>query len=115
MAFLNDEAWVIGERLITAAGRQLSRSEAKDLFNRSSPMKMVFLCILWSHYRECTFDPRGPRVGRAGRDDLMSTVYLSYCDAFVTNDAGQYGSLWNIAEIGNPNGKPLRFSDFKQS
>jgi hypothetical protein len=115
MAFLNDEAWTIGERLITATAQQLSRFEAKDLFNRSSPMKMIFLCILWSHYRECTFDPRGQRVGRAGRDDLMSAVYLPYCDVFVTDDAGQYGALCDIAEIGEPNGKPLRFADFSKT
>jgi hypothetical protein len=60
-------------------------------------------------------DPRGKFIKKAGRHDLMSTVYLPYCDIFVTCDEGQYGALTAIAPEAEVGTSVCKYKTFSQS
>jgi hypothetical protein len=53
-----------------------------------------------AHYERCIRDLRiGPSL-RAGRYDLFMSVYLPYCDQFVTDDDKQRKSLQEVTSVG---------------
>ena len=50
----------------------------------------------------------------AGRNDLYMSVYLPYCNEFVTRDCGQKDSLRAVVEFGGLQTDVLSFTEFRE-
>ena len=59
-------------------------------------------------------DRRQQSLGKAGRYDMFSAVYLAYCRVFVTNDEGQFKALNEVAELLDRDVAILMYDDFKR-
>jgi hypothetical protein len=73
--------------------------EVKDFIDRCDPFKALLVALCFRQYDTCIRDPRKPSLGRAGRYDMFSAVYLPYCVVFVTNDPGQWKALKAVADL----------------
>lgn len=51
----------------------------------------------------------------AGNNDLFMSVYLPYCDRFVTNDTGQEKALREVAAAANLDTEILSYDDFSST
>jgi hypothetical protein len=61
----------------------------------------------------CIRDPRKASLGKAGRYDMFTAVYLPYCEVFVTNDPGQWKTLTAVADLTGSEMEILLYADFK--
>ena len=65
-----------------------------------SPFRALLIASVLAQYERCVRDLRKGTSYRAGRIDLFMSVYLPYCDVFVTNDRQQEICLLEIASAG---------------
>src|SRR3989442_15125301 len=80
----------IGAGLMERATKTLpAESEVRDFIERCPPFKALLVALCFSQYDRCIRGKREPSLGKAGRYDMFSAVYLTYCKVFVTNDEGQ--------------------------
>lgn len=90
----------IGANLIEkATGRRPTVSETRGFIDRCPPFKNLLISLCFSQYDRCIREDRRPSLGKAGRVDMYSSVYLSYCDFFITNDDGQLKALKEVAKL----------------
>lgn len=95
----NGPGWNVGVSMFEKATTvRVDERSLRCFLQECPPWRAIFIAILWSHYRMCFIDPRGKGIKKAGRQDLMSAVYLPYCHVFVTRDEGQYGALSDIVQ-----------------
>jgi hypothetical protein len=66
---------------------------------RCPPFKALLVALCVAQYDRCIRGERDPWIGKAGRNDMFSAVYLPYCQVYVTNDKGQSTALTKIAQI----------------
>jgi hypothetical protein len=78
-----------------------------------STLKALLLALCFSQYDRCIREERQESLGRAGRLDVFSSVYLSYCRVFVTNDDGQCKALKAVAELMGREVEILMYEEFK--
>jgi len=90
-----------------------SESEAKDFIERCPPFKALLAALCVSQYERCIREKRLESLGRPGRLDIFSSVYLVYCQVFVTNDAGQYKALKAVAQLIALEMEILKYDEFK--
>ena len=105
---------VVTEHLMSGGGAYLSigaglmerattvlplEAGVKDFIERCPPFKALLLSLCFSQYDMCIRDPRMPSLGKAGRYDMFSAVYLPYCMVFVTNDPGQCKALTAVTDL----------------
>ena len=98
-----------------AAGRRPSDGEIKDFVERCPPFKALIMALCFSQYDICIRRDNAPRLGKAGRQDMFSAVFLPYCKLFVTNDEGQYKALKMVADLSGLETTILMSEDFKRS
>ena len=104
----------IGAGLIERATKvRPPESEVRDLIDRCEPLKALLVALCFSQYDICIRDPRKPSLGKAGRYDMFSAVYLPYCREFVTNDPGQWKALTAVAELMNREMPILMYDEFR--
>lgn len=96
-----------------ATGTRPSESEAKDFIERCPPFKALLVALCFSQYDRCIREERQESLGRAGRLDMFSSVYLAYCRVFVTKDSGQCKALKAVAELMGREMEILMYDEFK--
>jgi hypothetical protein len=77
----------------SAAGRELSRNEAKAYVNSCPPAKAMLFASCIGQYHWGLKSTQEEAQYKAGRLDLFSATYLPFCDRFITNDSGQCNAL----------------------
>ncbi|HEX4228814.1 MAG TPA: hypothetical protein VHZ07_09090 [Bryobacteraceae bacterium] len=58
---------------------------------------------------------RLPALYGAGLSDLSCSVYLPYCDRFITRDDGQRSALTVIADLVGLKTKVITYAEFRRS
>ncbi len=102
--------WSIIEGLFEKSTGSKTNFEAMaDFANKCPPVRAA---LMWAHYKKCIAGRRSTSIGRAGRQDLMSSVYLPYCNIFVTNDSGQKNALLEIKDEARLAPQVMAFEDF---
>ena len=90
----------IGAGLMERATKVLPpESDVKDFIDRCPPFKALLIALCFSQYDRCIRGENVPSLGKAGRYDMFSAAYLSYCKVFVTRDEGQWKALTAVAEL----------------
>jgi len=82
-----------------ATGSRPSETEAKEFIDRCPPFNALLVALGISQYDRCVREDGKCWVGRAGRNDMFSAVYLPYCHVFVTNDLGQKKALQEVVNL----------------
>ena len=96
------------------AQQRPSEAVVRAFVRRCPPFNMMMLGSIVAQFHRSVRDFRLPAVYKAGRLDLLSAVYLPYCDRFVTHDDGQYNALKALtAQAGIP-AKILSYAEFQQ-
>jgi len=104
----------IGAGLMERATKVLPpESEVKDFIKQCEPFKALLIALCLSQYEMCIRDPRKASLGKAGRYDMFTAVYLPYCEVFVTNDPGQWKTLTAVADLTGSEMEILLYADFK--
>lgn len=104
----------IGAELVERAiGTRPVEADVKDFMDRCPPFKALLVALCFSQYDRCIRGEREPSLGRAGRLDMFSAVYLPYCLVFVTNDKGQYKALTAVSELMELPTSILLYDEFK--
>ncbi|MEO8032987.1 MAG: hypothetical protein ABI837_01030 [Acidobacteriota bacterium] len=83
-----------------ATGAELPPADVPEFLNKAMPIKVFIaahLHILWTR----AISEFGPGKKRAGVVDTNSSVYLTFCDRFITNDRPQFEAM-KIANRFNP-------------
>ena len=75
------------------AQQRSSETEVRAFIKLCPPFSMMMLASIMAQFHRSVRDFRLPALYRAGLLDLLSAVYLPYCDRFVTHDDGQYNAL----------------------
>jgi hypothetical protein len=104
----------IGADLIEkAAGTRPSEADTKEFVERCPPFKALLVALCFAQYDRCIRSERQQSMGKAGRVDMLSAVYLPYCKTYVTNDGGQYKALNAVAELMYAEVSVVLYEDFK--
>jgi len=89
-------------------------AKIRDFAGRCPPFLMMILAAAKAQYERAIVEtPR--RRKRAGRVDLLMSVYLPYCRVFVTNDDDQELCLREMAEVADLETEILSYEDFRSS
>jgi hypothetical protein len=110
--------WGIGKRLYDrAAGTDVSESTIRDFIHRCPPFRALIYAMLVSWYDKGVRDRHTGEKLAAGRNDLFISVYLPYCDQFVTAEVRgeQERCLRAVASAANLETKVLSYDDFCDS
>lgn len=83
-----------------AAGHRPDEETVQKLTAACPPFRAFLLAICMMRYEHCTRDLSVGESYRAGAVDLFMSVYLPYCDHFVTRDAQQERCLREIVAEG---------------
>ena len=97
------------------SGTRLSEPEIRNFVNDCPPFNAMMLSTCVAHFHGSVRDHRLPATYDAGRIDLMCSVYLPYCDSFVTRDDGQFNSLTEIAKLSGLSTRVMYYKDFRDS
>jgi hypothetical protein len=104
----------IGASLVErATGTRPAGAEVKDFMERCPPFKALLVALCFSQYDRCIRGEREPSLGKAGRQDMFSAVYLPYCKVFVTNDEGQGKALVAVSDLMEQPASILMYDEFK--
>jgi hypothetical protein len=57
----------------------MPESEVKDFIDRCPPFKALLIALCFIQYDRCIRGENEPSLGKAGRYDTFSAVYLPYC------------------------------------
>ena len=60
------------------------------------PFRALLMALCVAQYQRCI---QYPRHKSTGVFDLYASVYLPYCEQFVTADPGQLGALLNVVSL----------------
>jgi hypothetical protein len=104
----------IGSTLVEAAsGTRLEEVQVKDFIERCPPFNALLVALCVAQYDRCIRGEGEPSLGKAGRNDMFSAVYFSYCGIFVTNDRGQCKALTAVADLMHWPVSVVLYSEFR--
>ena len=107
--------FAIGANLVAkATGTRPSETDTKDFMERCPPFKALLLALCFAQYDRCIRSEREQSLGKAGRVDMLSAVYLPYCKTYATNDEGQYKALTAVAQLMGADVAVVMYGDFKK-
>ncbi len=95
-------------------GTRLSQENIHDFVDRCPPFKSLLIAICFTQYDRCFRDVRHASLGKAGRVDMFSAVYLPYCGVFVTNDEGQHKAMKSVTEMTGGQTEVLIYGEFRE-
>lgn len=79
------------------------------------PFRALLLALCVAQYDRCIKCPNtGPSL-RAGRYDLFMSVFLPYCDKFITGDERQRRCLVEVSSVGKLNVEVCSYDDWRAS
>jgi hypothetical protein len=106
--------WSFGIELYGGvAENQPDEETIRKFLDECPPFRCIVLAICIAQYEHCIREPNSGPSLRAGRCDLFMSVYLPYCDQFITDDALQQRCLAEIASVGNVRVAVRSYRDFR--
>jgi len=96
------------------AGRKPREATLSKFITACPPVYAFVLSVVTAEYGYSVRSARALGSYRAGRSDLLSALYLPYCDIFVTDDKRQLRCLPEIAAVACPSVEILRYVDFRK-
>lgn len=98
-----------------ATGVSLDEKSIRGFITASPPPRAALLGLFVDYYERCIRDLKvGPSL-RAGRYDLFMSVYLPYCDQFITDDDKQRKSLQEVTSMGGFATKVRTYKEWRRS
>jgi hypothetical protein len=82
-----------------AVGSRPNQTQTKDFVDRCPPFRALLIALCFAQYDTCIRDEKKQSLGKAGRNDMFSAVYLPYCKVFVTADDGHCKAMRTVAEL----------------
>jgi len=98
----------------SATGKSLSLNKAKEFLDSCPAARALVMAVCMAQFERSVRDLKTALSYRAGRFDLLCTVYLCYCDLFISADKRQCNALGAIAEAGNLRAKVVYYPDFRR-
>jgi len=91
---------------------QPNETKVRDFADRCPAFLMMVLAAVMAQYKRAIVEtPKKKR--RAGRVDLLMSIYLPYCRVFVTHDDDQEVCLREMAAAANLDREILCYDDFR--
>jgi hypothetical protein len=84
----------------------------RDLADRCPPFLMMVLSVVMAQYKRA-ITKLPIKKKRAGRVDLLMSIYLPYCRVFVTHDENQEACLREMAEAASIDCEILSYKEFR--
>lgn len=110
--------WNMGKLLYDrAAETDASEATIKKFMDACPPFRALIYGMLMSWYDLAVRDRHAGEKFRAGRNDMFMSVYLPYCDKFVTAEANheQEKCLREVAVVAGLETEILSYDDFCDS
>jgi hypothetical protein len=86
-------------------------AKIREFAERCPPFLMMVLSAMMAQYKRAIIQNPKKRK-RAGRIDLLMSIYLPYCRLFVTNDEDQEACLREMAAVAHLDREILSYSEF---
>ena len=96
-----------------AAGTRPTKIQIKDFIERCPSFRALLVALCFSQYDRCIREEKKQSLGKAGRNDMYSAIYLPYCAVFVTNDDGHCKAMKVVAQETELNTTILLYDEFK--
>jgi hypothetical protein len=96
-----------------AAGTRPTMEQMKDFIERCPPFRALLVALCFTQYDRCIREERQQSLGRTGRNDMFSAVYLAYCKVFVTDDDGHCKAMNVVADLAGLDTTILTYQEFK--
>jgi len=96
------------------AKRKPGEAKIRKFIAACPPFHAFVLSLVMAEYGYSVRDHKALGSYRAGRSDLLSALYLPYCDIFVSDDKVQLRCLPEIAGVCYPSVEILRYKDFRK-
>jgi len=94
-------------------GTNPEESKVRDFAGRCPPFLMMVMTAVKAQYdRAIAEKPKGRK--RAGRLDLLMSIYLPYCSVFVTHDDDQEACLREMATVADLEAEILAYREFRR-
>jgi hypothetical protein len=85
----------------------------REFVGKCPPFRAFLLAICVAQYERCVRDLKAGRSLRAGKFDLYMSLYLPYCDEFITADEGQLNALQEVVSVGNLGVRVRSYEDLR--
>jgi hypothetical protein len=105
--------WSFGQELYGAAASRPDEDMIRKFIDDCPPFRALLLAICIAQYERCIRLPHSGLSLKAGRFDLFMSVYLPYCDQFVSDDARQRRCLAEVASLSDLKVEILSYEDFR--
>jgi hypothetical protein len=96
-----------------AAGTRPTSTQMQEFIERCPPFRALLVALCFTQYDRCIREERQESLGKAGRNDMFSAVYLPYCKIFVTDDDGQCKAMKVVADLTGIDTAVLMYEEFK--
>jgi hypothetical protein len=93
---------------------EMTDEQIRHFIDASPPFRAVCYSFVKAWYN-FSLSPVLDTTPKAGRNDLMMSVYLPYCDKFLTADYAQRRDLQDIADAAGIECSVLSLEDFNES
>lgn len=110
--------WTIAKDLYERGAEKdaLDDDGIRKLLRECPPFHALMLAYCMAQYEGCIRDfTQTPVSYRAGRVDLLSAVFLPYCDVFITSDERQNRCFVEIESVGKFGAEIVLYDAFKSS
>lgn len=97
-----------------AAGRRPTETEVRAFAEECPPFKALMLAIVHALFEWAIREKQAKKDRRVGRTDLFCSLYLPYCDIYITNDDEQRRCLIEIAVAAKLPVEVISFEKFSQ-
>lgn len=89
----------------------MTDEEVRQFIDASAPFRAVCYSFVKAWYN-FSLSPTHDTTPKAGRNDLMMSAYLPYCDKFLTADYAQCKALQDITRAAKLQCQALSLRDF---
>ena len=109
--------WSLGIQFYErAAGRSPDEETIRRFVDACPPFQGLLLAAFAASYERCIRElANGKPSLRAGRVDVLMSVYLPYCDEFITADQRQENCLKEVAALGSLDVRVRAYEEFAGS
>jgi hypothetical protein len=105
--------WAVAQRFYDLVTKtDTDEATVKELMRVCPPFRALVYAIFIPWYNTAVRDYLTGEKLAASSNDLFMSVYLPYCDRFVTNDGGQEKALREVAAVANLDTEILSYEHF---
>ena len=105
--------WIMGKLLYDhVTESDASEKDVKQFMKFCPPFRALIHAFLMSWYNFAVRDPNAGQRFSAGANDQFMSIYLPYCDKFVTADQEQEKCLREIARVADVESDILSYDNF---